>query len=46
MSKEKTIKILNQVKDHYINTLIVEDVDTENLKEVEEALQWAKSQKM
>lgn len=46
MSKEKAIKILSQVKEHYINTLVIDDTDKENLEEVKEALQWAESQKL
>ncbi|WP_431166276.1 hypothetical protein [Tenacibaculum halocynthiae] len=45
MSKRKAIKILNQVRDHYINTLVIDNTDKENLKEIEDALQWVKSQK-
>ncbi|MCF2874047.1 MULTISPECIES: hypothetical protein [unclassified Tenacibaculum] len=46
MSKNKTIKILNQVKSLYGNTLLIDDTDKENLKEVEEAIQWVESKKM
>jgi len=41
--KEKTLIILETIKEHYGNTMLIDDTDKESLKEVNEAIRWVKS---
>ena len=43
-AKELTLKILNQIREHYMNTTLIDSTDEEALKEVDVAINWVKEQ--
>jgi len=44
MSKGKqiTLDILEQVRDHYLNTLTIDETDRDQFEKVERAIEWVK----
>jgi hypothetical protein len=38
--KEITIEVLEQIRDHYLNTLTIDETDREEFEKVEKAIEW------
>ena len=41
--KQTTLDILEQVRNHYLNTLTIDETDREEFEKVEKAIKWVKS---
>lgn len=41
--KQITLEILNQIRDHYLNTLTIDETDRKEFDKVEKAIKWTKS---
>ena len=41
--KQTTLEILEKIRNHYLNTLTIDETDREEFKKVEKAIKWVKS---
>lgn len=41
--KQTTLDILEKVRNHYLNTLAIDETDRQEFEKVEKAIEWVKS---